>query len=1273
VNGEVREHTALGVGCNLLGALVVAALVLCASASAAERHPLVASFGPDGTAASSFEQAGALGIDETTEEVYVADTLAGTIDKFNAAHEPALFSGIDPRIKAGKLTGFSFTAGETELAVNSSTHDFYVVNDGTHTVQAFQASGEPANFTAGAAKGTNELANLETEPCGVAVDSTGDIYVSVFQSGVHVFAPSGEPITTFSKARSTCQVAVDSHGTLYTNEFEGHGAASGGFGVIKYTPSEFPAKSSTTYTEASEAADSNGGWDVAVEPGTNDLYVDQHGQVVEHSEAGGLLGTSFGVLAASESVAVNGATHQVYVSDAKGAHRVQIFGPLVAVPTVTTGAATEVQPHTAGLAGEVNPEGLEVKECYFEYGETTSYGQKASCAEPSAEELGKGSTPVAVHARISELQAGTTYHFRLVASTAQAAELGNDATFATQPPPAIDETLIENLSASAVELDARINPGGLATSYHFEYGTSTAYGTVVSGAVIPPGTSEVTVAPARVTGLSKNTTYHWRIIATSAAGTTTGLDNTFIYPTGGSGLSDSRAYEMVTPTHKNGALIGSIFQGLEPDIAEDGSRIVLTTVQCFEEGSCPVDRGTVGTSYAFTRTATEWQASSLAPAANEYSINSVWAVNANNVQGQVGAARGLFSMPTGSGGNDEFYVGSKQAGFMRVGPVTSPTFGTQGIGERAGGLTKAATADFSRFVYLEAKSQWPFDETFNPSLSESSSLYEYSNPAATPSLVGVEGPAGSTNLVSRCQTTLGGLNAVNPGVAHEALSEDGRYIYFTALKCPGAMNKGVPVPANELWVRINEEESVQLSARSSTECTGLCAGSEPGAAEFEGASADGKKAFFVDRQQLTNAANQSSHPEEVQPKCGQGLGSGCNLYEWELASTGSQLTTVSAGDSSGGGPRVQGVVAVSQSGARVYFVAQGVLTKQTNATGEAAQKGADNLYVYERDAVHPTGILAFVTALSPGDAEEWGELGGTEASASDIANVTADGASLVFTSHRALTSDDTRGASGPAQVFGYDAETGTLTRLSVGEHGFNDNGNTGAGDANIVPGTALLASAGSGTRNPTMTNDGSAVFFMSPIGLTTNALNDVPIGEGPHGAEYAQNIYEYRNGEVFLISDGHDVGVERVTACQHSISDVCLVGASGSGRDVFFTTSDQLVSSDTDTQLDYYDARICSTEDPCVSTTTSSPSPCKGEECRGAPAQAPEAPTPSTATFNGPGNQAPVVGTPPPKKPSPCRRGLVRKHRRCVKVKHSRSAKAKRTHGHARRTRGKRR
>ena len=96
---------------------------------------------------------------------------------------------------------------------------------------------------------------------------------------------------------------------------------------------------------------------------------------------------------------------------------------------------------------------------------------------------------------------------------------------------------------------------------------------------------------------------------------------------------------------------------------------------------------------------------------------------------------------------------------------------------------------------------------------------------------------------------------------------------------------------------------------------------------------------------------------------------------------------------------------------------------------------------------------------------------------------------------------------------------------------------------------------------------------------------------------------------MYLISDGHDRSqVFGGTA-------VTLVGASRSGSDVFFTTADQLVSQDTDTQMDLYDARVDGGSAAARGVPT-----CSGDSCQGAAPPAPAPPTIATVTYTGPGN-----------------------------------------------------
>ena len=94
-------------------------------------------------------------------------------------------------------------------------------------------------------------------------------------------------------------------------------------------------------------------------------------------------------------------------------------GPVDAV----TGAATSVQEEQATLNGTVNPRGYDAK-YHFQYGTSTSY--TSSTSEGDA---GAGSSPEPENATITGLQPGTTYHYRLVATSGGVTSEGHDQTF----------------------------------------------------------------------------------------------------------------------------------------------------------------------------------------------------------------------------------------------------------------------------------------------------------------------------------------------------------------------------------------------------------------------------------------------------------------------------------------------------------------------------------------------------------------------------------------------------------------------------------------------------------------------------------------------------------------------------------------------------------------------------------------------------------------------------------------------------------------------------
>ncbi len=1019
---------------------------------------------------------------------------------------------------------------------------------------------------------------------------------------------------------------------------------------------------------------------VGVDPSNEEVYaVDAANHVVdEFSMQGKYLGqiTNGGSLHSPLGVAVN-ASGDVYVSD--GATKaVDVFGPDVLVPDVKTGEATEVTGTSATLNATVNPEGVEVSDCHFDYGTSTAYGQVTACEQT----VGSATGEVAVTAKVTGLTTGTSYHFRLQATNANGTEFGRDATLATPLPPSIQAESTTNVTASSADLNAKIDPNGHHTTYRFEYGTTTSYGTSVP---MPEGDAGSASFPVSVfqplAGLFANTTYHWRVVATNAGGSAASPDKTFIYPTvpaagrcpdeqarserGSTSLPDCRAYELVTPPQKNGALIGGVFSEF-PQIAGDGRRVIAQSLQCFAAPeSCVVLRDSeqhMGAPYEFTRTTAGWVTHPLAPPAS-VQTDTLWSVNAD-----VGTA--LFSMPSPPEGQDDFYARLSGGSFTPIGPLGENAVATRGKAnneeiEKAGVL---ATADLSHVVYETTLPVWSFDA------GEHGSLYEYGRAGdRTPRLVGLRGGLNSHELISKCRTALG-TTAAGHQRLYGSLSEDGRIVYFTAQG--GEPAAGCP-PVSELYARIDGElpdaRSALISGPASTGCESEECKENTGkeketerfrSAEFEGASTDGSRVFFTDTQQLTDGASELSGNATQECNVSSSAPTGCNLYESEcphcdeLTETEElarrRLIDVSEGAKERGGPRVQGVMAMSADGSHVYFVAKGVLTgEEENQNHEKAEEEADNLYVYGE------GHLAFITTLSSSDE---GEFTNTHPSQSFNANVTPDGLFLVFTSHRALTKDDTRSEGpahdeGPAQVFEYDALTRALMRVSIGELGFDDDGNEGAGDARIA---AVSTSAEAGTvpvrSDPTMSDDGAFVFFQSPIALAPGAVNDVLIGKENVGPGYAQNVYEYHDGQVYLISDGKDTSPEP-GAFEHSTVE--LLGSDTSGSNVFFTTFDRLVPEDTDSQRDFYDAHICSVGEPCSPPKPAPPPTCEGESCHGTPPGQGIGQTPGSESFTGPGNLTPLAVTPP--KPKTAAQIRAEKLAKALKACRKDKKKSKRT------------
>jgi len=333
----------------------------------------------------------------------------------------------------------------------------------------------------------------------------------------------------------------------------------------------------------------------------------------------------------------------------------------------------------------------------------------------------------------------------------------------------------------------------------------------------------------------------------------------------------------------------------------------------------------------------------------------------------------------------------------------------------------------------------------------------------------------------------------------------------------------------------------------------------------------------------------------------------------------------------------------SDDGAHVYFVSASVLpvlTTKKNENKEEPNAGEWNLYVY--DTV--TKETAFIARTLPGGSESAIESGvRVEAQVNGCPSKELKeaeepgcegGRFFVFTSTAHITPGDTAGAQ---QVFEYDAKTGRLARVSTGEGGYDENGNGGAAGASIAapelgaPGLEAQAELfEDGTR--AVSDDGLTVVFSTAQALSPRAVNDLQPQPGP------LDVYESHDGQVSLISTGHSLTSDEEPAITPS------------GRDVFFTSTENILPQDSDGLASLYDARI----EGGFPAALVPAGGCNGDACQGPPSVPDLLGAPASATFSGLGNPAPMVSKPavkPKAKPKHCKEGLVKKKGRCVKPK----------------------
>jgi hypothetical protein len=322
-------------------------------------------------------------------------------------------------------------------------------------------------------------------------------------------------------------------------------------------------------------------------------------------------------------------------------------------------------------------------------------------------------------------------------------------------------------------------------------------------------------------------------------------------------------------------------------------------------------------------------------------------------------------------------------------------------------------------------------------------------------------------------------------------------------------------------------------------------------ANFLGANADGSVVFFDSKVNLTDASDTHGSP---------------SLYRYEVDSGRLTDLTVNPDPTAPGGGGFVTMFGVSEDGSYAYFTANGALVEGTTE-GSIAPVGP-NLYAWH-EGPGPAGTIKYIGHLGP--------LAENELPVGLDVYISPDGHDFAFGTTVPLTETDvpsTHCAQNPegrcAEVYDYDYASAQLTCVSCD--------GPSAGDAEL--------GGPEGRTGHAVLNDGT-VFFSTPSRLRSQDTNG------------QRDVYAWKGGAVSLISTG--------TSEQESN----FADATADGSNVFFRTSQQLVSQDTDQNVDLYVDRreggIAAQNAPPP------PPPCQGEACRGPASARPSIGSPGTA------------------------------------------------------------
>jgi hypothetical protein len=877
--------------------------------------------------------------------------------------------------------------------------------------------------------------------------------------------------------------------------------------------------------------------------------------------------------------------------------RAYIFGAVGGPPSLTLNPVSNLAAKGATISGTINPNGVDGGGEYpnplgasyrVEYKRSSESSWTVFAPDVLA---GRGTADIPFNVGVSGLSPNTSYDVRVVVTKpfGFAPVVGATQTFTTlAAPPAIDAFFSSDVTAHTADVHALINAQGTPSSFHVEYGRTPEYGQSTPEAEVGASLSSVPVV-AHLEDL-ESAVYHFRVVATSAAGTVKSVDQTFsFYPepcpnsavrqqSGSADLPDCRAYELVSPGNAGTVTL----RAGGPNSPEASSPPRFAYAGAFGTLPGPWNPPNVTQDlYVSTRTDSGWHSVYVGIPGDQVSEVGGPPSNGSTAPGVI-ADIGLDKFvdwesghqtfggdgPLGSFGGYEW--DSSGAGLGRLPTnLTSVPGGELDLSEGGFAGDAMPSPDFSHYFFSS-------DNTaFAPDGLTSGPGSAYDNDLADGSVTVISKLANGSDIPAEPG------NQGNHYLNLPAVSTDGSHVLIAApTNCAGRFRAYQPcsLRPSHLYMRVNQSVTYDISRGH--------------AVSYEGMTADGSTVYFTTAAQLTGDDHDSS----------------IDLYRWSEA--GDSLTRISAGSNgvgdidacsptwiakcgvqvvpTDGGAAQQGQrhsydSSVAADSGDVYFYSP------EQFTGSEGIPGRRNLYAFRGGQIH------YVATLD------------SDKPASRI-EVSPDGAHVAFVTTAKLTSYEN---AGHAEMYTYDPSGDRLDCASCIPGG-------------EPPGHDVLGSE----NGIFMTDDGRAFF------VTSDPLV-------PRDTDNVRDVYEYVSGRPQLITSG----LAATDAANGEQAFVGLSGVSADGVDVYFSAVESLVATDHNGQLlRFYDARtnggflLPSISAPCAAA----------DECHGPVAASP--PPLGTATSADLGSAGNVTGTHGPVRRKKHRKHRA-KHRRIDRAK----------------------